>query len=394
MEIHDPPSGVESSENESDLRPQRSKVAEEPWTAEEDEVLVAARQQGIRYSALGSYLFPSRSVRAMGCRCSRVIKQRLKLKGHACKSNKTHHGTEANGLYSADSAPETNDPQTESHTEGLSKHSIRTTHAEHPPNNSERVAQLKGYVQMTSEKQSYGCESHRSSPSLISRYEAFLKESGLTGLSVRRAPYKAWTKKEDETLIEARERGDSWTRIRCDVLPRRQLSQLWYRYSNLLELRRQGVHKKCSAGRWNREEDQTLLGLRKRGMTFLDIKKYYLPARSLTALKNRWYGLRDQIEREGALEADNTTSGASWSYGDNELLQRPRSQDVPYAEIQRDHLPEKTTAALQQRHRFLRKRSEKSQGTGGCGDPQTRKRLRTVMRTEKHSEHDGGTECR
>jgi hypothetical protein len=114
-----------------------------------------------------------------------VVKQRLKLKGHAC-SNKTHHGTEANGLYSADSAPETNDPQTESHTE-LNKHSIRTTHAEHP-NNSERVAQLKGYVQMTSEKQSYGCESHRSSPSLISRYEAFLKESGLTGLSVRRAP--------------------------------------------------------------------------------------------------------------------------------------------------------------------------------------------------------------
>ncbi|KAI9875467.1 MAG: hypothetical protein M1830_008446 [Pleopsidium flavum] len=212
-EIHHSVGGLEEiSENESNLRLQRSNFAEEPWTAEEDEVLIAARRQGIRFSAIGPYLFPSRPVRAMAKRYTQINIERSKLTGHDCKSNKTHHGTEADGLCSVDSAPETIGPETGSHTEGLDKHLVRTMHAKDSPNNSERVAQLKGDPPMTSEKQSGGCDSNRSSPSLITRYEAFVKESSLIGLSVHCTVGKEWTREEDEALMGARARGDSWTR--------------------------------------------------------------------------------------------------------------------------------------------------------------------------------------
>ena len=149
-----------------------------------------------------------------------------------------------------------------------------------------------------------------------------------------------WTAEEENRLIKLREEDKTWEEL-VDDFPGRTWRSLVARYHKL----RPSPQQRESVKHWTREEDELLLELKEKDISWKEIAESF-PGRSPSAVRSHYNFLRSE-----RIQAPSST----WKYytaEENELLLKVAELDISW-DAKAEYFPDRSAISLKSHHRKL-----------------------------------------
>ena len=154
---------------------------------------------------------------------------------------------------------------------------------------------------------------------------------------------KAWTAEEEERLIALREKGLSYEQI-TKYLPGRTLETVRKRYPRLT--RDPSAPEGDRRDLWTTEEGELLVDLRNAGTSWDEVAKFF-PKRNLQALKKMYYSLTRHPSAQEGVRRD------AWTTEEAERLLSLREKGMSWSKMT-ELFPGRTPTALQAQYSRLK----------------------------------------